>query len=147
MPQVIRDISKIARYGIQYRNERMEPMGLSGRHANYLTEICANPGISQEQLTQRLNINKSNVARQVVILEEGGFIQRTPCWEDKRVMKLYPTEKALALLPQIQELLDAWQAFLIQDLSEDEQVLLEEMLARIKARAAQGMEEPHNGKT
>lgn len=141
MPQVIRDIDQIARYGRQYRNERMEPMGLSGRHANYLREICANPGISQEQLAQKLCINKSNVARQVVILEEGGFIRRTPCWEDKRVMKLYPTEKTLELLPQIKAMMDAWQEFLTQDLTEAEQLLLEEMLSRIKARAASGMEE------
>ena len=141
MPQVIRDIDQIARYGRQYRNERMEPMGLSGRHTNYLNEICANPGISQEQLAQKLCINKSSVARQVVILEEGGFIRRTPCWEDKRVMKLYPTEKTLELLPQIKAMMDAWQEFLTQDLTEAEQRLLEEMLSRIKARAASGMEE------
>ena len=78
MSQIIRDITEISRCGAQYRSETLAPMGLKACHASYLTEICAHPRISQDQLAARICINKSNVARQVAVLEEDGFLTRTP---------------------------------------------------------------------
>ena len=141
MPQIIRDISKIARCGVEYRSEKFAPMGLKACHGRYLTEICASPGISQEQLAKSISYNKSNVARQVAALEESGFIERRTCGKDKRVMRLYPTEKALSVLPQITQIMNYWQDWLIQDLSDEEQLLLESLLTRIKTRATACMEE------
>ena len=141
MSQIIRDITEIARCGAQYRTEALAPMGLKACHASYLTEICAHPGISQDKLAARICINKSNVARQVAILEEGGFLQRSPSWEDKRIMKLYPTQKTLDLLPQIMDIMDAWQELLVKDLSWKEQELLEGLLEKMRSRASDWMEE------
>lgn len=141
MGQSIRDIVEITRCGVQYRTDKFAPMGLKACHGSYLTEICARPGISQEQLAQSICINKSNVARQAAALEEGGFIERRACGKDKRVMRLYPTEKALALLPQIEKIMACWQSYLLQDLTDEEQRLLESMLQRMKLRASAYMEE------
>ena len=114
MSQLVKDITEIARCGAQYRADRMAPMGLKGCHASYLEEICANPGISQDKLAQRICINKSNVARQVAALEEDGFITRIPSQNDKRIMELFPTEKTLQLLPRIQQILQCWENWLTQ---------------------------------
>lgn len=141
MGQLIRNITEITRCGAQYRTENLTQMGLKSCHASYLMEICAHPGISQEKLAGRICINKSNVARQAAVLEEGGFVTRIPCEADRRVMRLYPTEKALALLPQIQKILDTWSAYLTQDLSDDEQAQLARILAKMKERAVAWMEE------
>ena len=48
MSQIIRDMLEISRCGVQYRSDNLSPMGLKSIHASYLTEICANPGISQD---------------------------------------------------------------------------------------------------
>ena len=109
MSQIIRDITELTRCGSQYRLDQLSPMGLKACHASYLTEICDCPGISQDGLAKRICINKSNVARQAAVLEEEGFITRTPSPADKRVMELYPTQKALDLLPQIQSILVCWE--------------------------------------
>ena len=140
MSQIIRDITEITRCGTQYRTEALSPMDLKACHASYLSEICADPGISQDKLAQRICINKSNVARQVAILEEGGFITRVPSAEDKRIMRLYPTEKTLALLPQILSILDTWEKCLTAGLSEEEMDILTELLSRMKAKATAWME-------
>ena len=141
MSQIIRDITEITRCGVQYRTDSFAPMGLKACHGSYLQEICARPGISQEQLAASICINKSNVARQAAALEEGGFIERRPCGQDKRVMRLYPTEKTLALLPEIDRIMASWQDMLTQDLSDGEQVLLANMLLRMKDRASAYMED------
>ena len=141
MSQIIRDITEISRCGAQYRSDRLAPMGLKACHASYLTEICACPGISQDGLARSICINKSNVARQAAVLEEEGFITRTPSPADKRVMELYPTQKALDLLPQIQAILTRWEDCITGDLTEEEKDQISVLLAKMKIRAAAYMED------
>ncbi len=136
MSQLIKDMLEITRCGSQYRLDQLSPMGLKACHASYLTEICAFPGISQDQLAKRIYLNKSNVARQVAVLEEEGFITRTPSPADKRVMQLYPTQKALDLLPEISSILTCWEDRITCDLSDAEKELLTALLAKMKSRAA-----------
>jgi len=140
MSQIIRDITEIVRCTTQYRAESLAPLGLKSCHASYLTEICATPGISQDQLASRICINKSNVARQAAILEEDGFIIRTPSATDKRIMQLFPTQKTLDLLPQITKLLTGLEYYLTADMTEDEKVVLENLLKCMLAKAADWMD-------
>ena len=141
MPQIIKDITEIARCGAQFRNDNLAELELKGCHASYLLEICRNPGISQDTLARRICINKSNIARQLVVLEEGGFVRRQPSQEDKRVMEIYPTDKTLELMPRIRQILGQWSRYLTQDLTEEEVELLSKVLTSMKSRATIWMEE------
>ena len=140
MGNIVAYIRGISRCGRQYRTEALEPLGLKGCHGWYLREICQNPGIFQEQLTQSIQVNKSNVARQVAALEEAGFVERRACGKDKRLLQLYPTRKTLELMPQIEAILNSWEQTLLQDLSTQEQALLEQLLQRLQARAEEAAE-------
>ena len=140
MSQIIRDITETARCGAQYRADQLCSMGLKGCHASYLTQICAEPGISQDGLARRICINKSNAARQAAVLEEEGFITRRPSASDKRVLELYPTEKALEALPRIQEVLDHWDGCITADLTPGEKEQLAVLLSKMKTRATAYME-------
>ena len=141
MTQIIRDMLEISRCGVQYRSDYLAPMGLKSIHASYLTEVCANPGISQDKLARLICINKSNVARQVAVLEEDGFIIRTPSAADKRVIELYPTQKTLDLLPQITDMLMRWEICITKDLSDEEKELLSSLLRKMSDRATRYMED------
>ena len=141
MSQIIRDIIEIARISVQYRGDQLAPMGLKSCHASYLTEICAKPGISQDGLARIICLNKSNVARQAAILEEDGFIIRKPSVADKRVVELYPTEKTLELMPQISQVLKSWETRIADSLTEEERQSLSDLLAKMKDRATEYMED------
>ena len=141
MSQIIRDMLEISRCGVQYRSDYLAPLGLKSIHASYLTQICANPGISQDKLARLIFINKSNVARQVAVLEEDGYVRRVPSAADKRVMELYPTEKTLQILPRITEILACWENCITQDLTEEEKVQLTALLGKMSARAGRYMED------
>ena len=140
MSQIIRDITEIARCGAQYKADRLVPLGLKGCHASYLTEICASPGISQDQLAKRICINKSNVARQAATLEEEGFLTRIPSPTDKRIMELHPTQKTLDLLPQISSVLKEWETCITGDLTPEELDLMAALVAKMKSRATDYMD-------
>ncbi len=140
MSQLVKDITEINRCGAQYRTDCLAPMELKGCHASYLSEICAEPGISQDQLARRICINKSNVARQIAVLEEDGFVTRSASQSDKRTMELYPTQKTLELLPQIRKILTSWEDWLTQDLTQEEAAMVASALVKMKARATACME-------
>ena len=141
MSQIIRDMLEISRCGVQYRSDYLAPLGLKSIHASYLTEICANPGISQDRLARLIFINKSNVARQVAVLEDEGYVRRVPSAADKRVMELYPTEKTLEILPRITEILACWENCITQDLTEAEKEQLTALLGKMSTRAGRYMED------
>ena len=89
---------------------------------------------------RRIFINKSNVARQLVILEEDGFVERRPSPGDKRAIQVFPTQKAKDALPQIEDMFRRWQCFVAQDLSEEERRCLTSMLAKMKDRSGEWMD-------
>ena len=135
------NILALGRCSTQFRSEKMAAFGLKACHTSYLRNICANPGISQDKLAQRIYFNKSNVARQAAILEEQGYITRRPSATDKRVMELYPTEKALELLPQIDAILQEWDELLTDDLTPEEIETVNRVLDKMKQKAASWMNE------
>ena len=141
MTDISRDIMELARLATQYKTDALAPLGLKGFHSSYLSAVCLYPGISQDKLAQLICINKSNIARQAVILEEDGFIIRQPSQSDKRVMELYPTEKTKALMPEIQGMLRKWEILLTEDLTPEELTLIVDVLQRIKHKASSWMEE------
>ena len=141
MPDLMHHITDIARCAALYRQEELAALGLKACHASYLAAICDTPGITQDQLARRIFINKSNVARQLVVLEEDGFVERRPSTEDKRAIQVFPTEKALAAMPEITRIFRCWEAFVAQDLTEAERKALVSMLEKLKSRSADWMEQ------
>ena len=140
MPDLMHHVTDIARCAALYRQEELASLGLKSCHASYLAAICERPGITQDQLARRIFINKSNVARQLVILEEDGFVERKPSPEDKRAIQVFPTEKARDVMPEIARIFRCWESFVAQDLNEEERALLVSMLDKMKARSADWME-------
>lgn len=136
MSQISRSLLNIARCDVAYRGDRLAPEGLKSCHASYLTAICENPGISQDRLAQMLFFNKSNVARQAAVLEEEGYLTRIASESDRRVMMLYPTQKALEQLPRIQQMLRRWEEYVTQGLSSQEIAQLTQALEKMEQRAA-----------
>ena len=99
MDSFMRCVSRTARCAALYRGEQLESIGLNGGQHTYILNICRNPGVSQEQLSRLLYINKSNVARQLANLEQNGFVTRIPDTVDRRVLRVFPTQKALDACP------------------------------------------------
>ena len=140
MPDLMHHITDIARCAALYRQEELAVRELKSCHASYLAAICDCPGITQDQLARRIFINKSNVARQLVILEEDGFVERRPSPGDKRAIQVFPTQKAKDALPQIVAMFRRWEGFVAQDLTEEERRCLTNMLAKMKDRSGEWMD-------
>ena len=82
-----------------------------------------------------MNVNKSSVARQLAILEDKGYVRRESSVTDKRVMFVYPTEKALALKDRLFACYHDWNNYLTQDFTEDEKAMISTLMMRIASHA------------
>ncbi len=141
MRGIMKYINRINRStGIVY-NQRLREFGINHCQHPYIIQICRHPGISQEELARAICVNKSNVARQLAVLEADGLLTRTPDPEDRRVMQVFPTEKMEALLPCVREVMGDWNSCLLADFSEEDREKLIAMLEVITERAVKAAEE------
>jgi DNA-binding MarR family transcriptional regulator len=108
-------------------------MGLKSIHARMFMTICKHPGISQDQIARRLRFDKSTVARQVELLEDKGYLTRSPSEADKRVLCVYPTEAMLAVYPALAEAMQSWEDALLADLTPEEKDQFIALLHRVCA--------------
>lgn len=141
MVSYMRCISVIARCAIQYRADRLTGSGIGGTQCPYILHICGTPGMTQEQLARAIYVNKSNVTRQLNQLEESGMIERRCDEIDRRVTRVYPTQKALELLPAVRAVMHQWNETIIEPLTEDERETLCALLERVMTRAKDTIDE------
>lgn len=145
MISFMRYISRIERCAKQYRYDRFIEDNISGYQYSYILNICREPGISQDKLSKLLYINKSNVTRQVALLEQNGYIIRKTSEFDKRVIELYPTKLAEEILPKIMNVLHQWNDLLTEDFTEEEKDIMQKLLERMMNKATNYFEsEKHN---
>lgn len=94
-------------------------MGIGFSECVLLIALYRREGINQEDMSAVLFIDKAAVARTIKSLEEKGFIKREQTDEDKRVKKLYLTEKGKATKKPIFAILDKWINFLNDGMDEE----------------------------
>lgn len=128
MDSFVKMINRIARLSALYREKEFKKLGLGEMHYTYILSICYEPGISQEALACKIFINKSNVARQLAQLEQKGFITRQNDEKDARRLRIFPTDKALAIEAEIRSILADWNQKLLAEIpTEQQQNLLSEL--------------------
>lgn len=138
---IMRSISQTVRAYTLFKDQRLASLGLSGNQSLYLRTIILCPGITQDELAEKLVFNKSSVSRQIAALEKTGFIRQERSPKDKRNLLIFPTEKGTALLPMITETSREWFKAISKDLTEEERVLLGSLCQKICERAKEMISE------
>ena len=146
MVGLMKNINRIARCAEQYRNDRLEPFGLTGSQYSVILSVCREPAITQDRLTELVYINKSNVAGQLSQLEENGYVTREQGEKDRRTIKVFPTEKSLETVPVIRDTLRQWSEYITEGFDESEKEILLAMLEKMKDRAAEYLEKGYIAK-
>ena len=140
MLKFMKMLNNISRSQAIYRCSRMSAGDLQSGHYAFVLAICREPGRSQEDLAQELCVNKSTVARNLNYLEEKGYISRTLLPQDKRQFSVYPTDKMLAILPELKAASLEWMKFLSEDIPENELAVFDSVLSRMQEKAREIIE-------
>ena len=83
----------------------------------------------------RRSWRKAFMFTRAAALETNGWITRTPCAQDRRALRVYPTPKAEAVIPQLHQMLTEWSDYLTASLSPQEADTLLALLNRVADRA------------
>ena len=127
-----KEISIIHRYGIILMDSKIKSELFPVRLAPYIAVICGNPGLSQEDIAAELRVDKGSVARAVNKLHSMGFIDRVEGEKDRRINRIYPSEKMLSIheinLKARDEILD----ILIRGMTEEEIEVFDRAIVRMR---------------
>lgn len=133
--EIGKEIEALGLYLRRQRVRYMETFGLKGIQAQLILEIADDPGISQDRLAAAVGVDKSNVARQLAILEACDYVTRRPAPGNRRKFCLTLTEKSRRLLPRLEKADQHWEETLLQDLSHWEINQFSSLLERIRTAA------------
>ena len=140
MLQFMKNINLVSRSAEIFREEQLRECGISGCQSKYILMIANNPGVSQEDISRMLFVNKSNVARQTSLLARNGFVEKVGNDKDRRAVLLYPTEKLLSSLPKVREVLARWRELVTEGFTEEEKLELQRIKKKMVENARRFME-------
>lgn len=119
------------RKGNAYIGKQLSDVGVGSGQFMFLLELYQKDGISQEELSERLNIDKGTTARAIKKLEEDGFLFRERDKNDKRAYKIYLTNKGNYVKQPILDALKSWEDIITSRLSNEERSILDLLLNKI----------------
>ena len=110
-------ISIIHRTGSSFLSKEFSKFNIGSGQYMYLIHLYKNDGLSQEELTEILNIDKGTTAKSIKKLETEGFVMRVKDKNDKRINRVYLTPKALEIKDEFLSSINAWENTLTSNLS------------------------------
>ncbi|XVM07286.1 MarR family transcriptional regulator [Bacillus subtilis] len=99
MNDILREIGMIARALDSISNIEFKDLDLTRGQYLYLVRIYENPGIIQEKLAEMIKVDRTTARVAIKKLEMQGFIQKLPDEQNKKIKKLFPTEKGKKVYP------------------------------------------------
>lgn len=106
-------------------------MELSNSELDYLYALMsAENGLRLTELAERMNVSKASASAMASKLEARGYLQRLPCNEDGRAMRLLATTKSNALEQEERDVYVQTATSLEQNLSPEEMQQLSLLLAK-----------------
>lgn len=126
-----RYISQIHRKGNSFITKEVSKYGIGSGQIMFLMQLYKKDGISQEELSEKLNIDKGTTCRAIKKLEEEKFLTRVKDENDKRAYKLYITDKSKEIEISLYNILDEWENSISKDLSQEEVDILLSVLKKI----------------
>ncbi|PFG03431.1 MarR family winged helix-turn-helix transcriptional regulator [Bacillus sp. es.034] len=132
MTGILREIGMIARALDSISNIEFKEYDLTKGQYLYLVRICENPGIIQEKVAEMIKVDRTTAARAIKKLEINGFIEKKEDKENKKIKKLFPTEKGRTVYPFIKRENDHSNSVALEGFSEREAEILVDLLERAR---------------
>lgn len=132
MKEILREIGMIARALDSISNIEFKEYDLTKGQYLYLVRICENPGIIQEKLAEMIKVDRTTAARAIKKLESNGIIEKREDQQNKKIKKLFPTEKGKQVYPFIKRENDYSDKIALEGFSDKEVETLFHHLQRVR---------------
>ena len=132
MKEILREIGMVARALDSISNIEFKEFDLTKGQYLYVVRIFENPGIIQEQLIDLIKVDRSTATRAIQKLEASGFIEKKDDPDNKKIKRLFPTEKGEMVYPIIKRENEHSDLVALEGFSEEETELTFQFLQRIR---------------
>ncbi|MCM3238810.1 MarR family transcriptional regulator [Heyndrickxia oleronia] len=132
MMEVLREIGMIARALDSISNIEFKEYDLTKGQYLYLVRICENPGIIQEKVAEMIKVDRTTASRAIKKLEINGFIEKKDDEQNKKIKKLFPTEKGNNVYPFIKRENDYSNSVALEGFSESEIEIIFNLIQRVR---------------
>ena len=117
---IIKNFGILYRTFLNYMSKSISAEDLSFSDSVFLINIGESEGISQEEISTSLSIDKAAIARSVKSMEKMGYIITKQSNSDKRAKELYLTETGKNLFQCMLTLHEEWLKQVLGDMNSNE---------------------------
>ncbi|OLO27052.1 MarR family transcriptional regulator [Alkalihalophilus pseudofirmus] len=114
-----------------YIKAKLEAFNIAPEQNLIMMLLWEKDGLTQNQISLKLNKDKTNIARMASNLEKKGFISRRNCNDDRRSVKLFLTPDGKALGEKVIPITEEFNEIVIKDITDEELELLEKILSKM----------------
>lgn len=125
----------ISRLSMRFIGGEMNRMGFGSGQFFLLSELYAEEGLSQDELSRRLGVDKSNTSRALAKLEKNGLIHRQNDSKNHKVKKVFLKPIAHKIRKEFRKIQSQWNAELLNGFTDEEKTALFSSLKKIAANA------------
>ena len=133
----------ISRLSTRFVGGEMSRMGFGPGQFFLLSELYAEEGLSQDELSQRVGVDKSNTSRALTKLEKFGLIQRKNDPTNHKVKKVYLRAKAHGVRNEFKKIQRQWNTKLLKGFTKKEKAAIIASLIRIADNAEAAFNEKY----
>jgi len=127
---LIHDVSRLRRIVV---DRALKPLGITRSQWWVLAFLSRRDGMTQTALADDLDLTKVAIGGLMSRLESGGFIERRSDSGDARARRVYLTRAGQRLINQIRERVDALEAEILVNVSDEELENSANTLVRLKS--------------
>ncbi|WP_270314354.1 MarR family winged helix-turn-helix transcriptional regulator [Streptococcus infantarius] len=132
MFKIIRTIGDITRTIQIDSNNHFKEFGLNNNLYIYIVRICEQPGMFLGELADNVQIDRTTAFRTIKKLVKLGYFELKKDSLNQKIKRVYPTEKAMDIYPQLHEYEQKQSDFLLSNLSTEEIAQLKQLMAKLK---------------
>lgn len=129
--------SDVARLMRTVFDRRVKALGITRPQWLALRRLTRSPGASQSELAEMMEIERAPAGKIVDRLEERGWVERRPDPVDRRINRIFLTDRGERVHAAIWPIAQSTTADALVDLSAAEHAKLTELLERVKSRLLQ----------
>lgn len=121
-------------------DRRLQPLGLTRAQWSVLAVLSNHDGLSQSQLADELEIEKTTAGRLIDHIEKSAWIERRPIPGDRRLWGVHLTEHARPLIAEVEQIILSTRADMLSNLSSEQQRQLSEALHAVKTNLSKALD-------
>ena len=119
-------VQRLVRAFQLFERDHIRVLGFTSTQGYALLEVSERPGVTMNELSERMNVEGSTMTRVVDLLVRDGWLVRRREDDDRRVVRVFLAEKAGEAVSRLRDNLDAYYGNIVKNLPEGR---VEEVLA------------------